>query len=138
MSARARFFSIPGIGLFAGLLATSAHAQSAAVSNVAVMEVAGGTRLVVETDRPVAGATAFFLSSPDRFVVDVPSAQWRAAGQGAGGGVALRRRYANRPDGSARVVLDLQRPVRLVGRRTGLGGRRLIFDLADAAPARPR
>jgi N-acetylmuramoyl-L-alanine amidase len=130
-----RILPITAIGLLAaGFIASPVLAQTASVTRVEIDAVEGRTRLALETDRPAA-ARVFFLSDPNRFVVDLAGARWPRAGEAEGAGLARRRRYANRPGGTARLVLDLEGPARLALRRAELGGRRLVFDLADAGPA---
>ena len=81
----------------------------------------------------------FFLPQPDRFVIDIANSRLAlpqgASGGGAGGGVVRGYRYAARPDGISRLVLDLEAPASLV--RQDMGGRRspsVSFDLAPNAP----
>lgn len=104
------------------------------VARVSVSEdEAGSTIVVIETDRAVARPNAFFLEAPGRFVLDLPGASWdRSGGQGEGAGLAGRYRYANRPEGAARLVLDLNSPARVAAQRTENRGRRLVFTLAAA------
>ncbi len=106
-------------GAGAALLAPSALADAPAlVRAIALARDEEGVRLDLDLSRPVR-PSAFFLSGPDRFVVDLPAARVAtgagAAGQGPGAGFVLRYRYAPRPDGSARIVLDLSAPAALHG-----------------------
>ena len=94
--------------------------------------------MTVALDRAVAART-FFLADPDRFVIDLANTRLAlpqgASGEGAGSGMVRRYRYAPRPDGASRVVLDLAAPASLV--RQDLGGRHapeISFDLALNAP----
>jgi N-acetylmuramoyl-L-alanine amidase len=93
--------------------------------------------VTVALDRPTTAET-FFLSGPDRFVIDVANSQLALGGQsgeGPGGGVVRRYRYGPRPNGDSRLVLDLEAPASIV--RQEVGGRRspaLSFDLAPTAP----
>jgi N-acetylmuramoyl-L-alanine amidase len=95
------------------------------------------SRVTLALDRPAAART-FFLSDPHRFVIDLANTQLAlpgASGEGPGGGVVRRYRYAPRPDGVSRLVLDLEAPASVV--RQELGGRRspeISFDLAPTAP----
>jgi N-acetylmuramoyl-L-alanine amidase len=115
----------------------------AAIRNVALTEAGAGVRVAVVADRAVSART-FFLANPSRFVVDMAGAHWAMPGQtgeGPGAGVVRGYRYAMRPEGAARLVLDLEAPATLL--RQALGGRampELTFDLAAAAPfvAAPR
>lgn len=121
-----------GLGL---LGAQPAAADPAAVRSVALTQTGAETVLVIETDRSVRAPRVFFLEGPDRFVVDLPDTRWARAGAGPGAGVAARRRFANRPDGAARLVLDLIGPARLIDQRVERRGRRLVFAFAAASPA---
>ncbi|MBC7769775.1 MAG: N-acetylmuramoyl-L-alanine amidase [Phycisphaerales bacterium] len=110
----------------------------AAVRGVLVHESGQAVRVTVALER-AAQARTFFLSDPDRFVVDLSNCTLAlpqgAAGEGPGAGVVRRFRYAARPENAARLVFDLEAPARLL--RQELGGRRapeLSFDLAPTAP----
>jgi N-acetylmuramoyl-L-alanine amidase len=125
--------------LGANALGADAHATTATVRDVRFTALDAGTRVLVGLDAP-ARARTFFLTGPDRFVIDLTNAELALAGsgQGAGSGVVRRYRYAVQPNGGARLVLDLAQPAALV--RQELGGRRnpsMSFDLAahGAAPA---
>lgn len=127
--------AIAGASAFHGRAWADAPAQA---RDVAISASGGGARVAVALDR-AATANTFFLPSPDRFVIDIANAQWalggRSAGEGAGSGVVRAYRYAPRPDGSARLVLDLATSASLV--RQSLGGRsapELTFDLAATGP----
>lgn len=111
------------------------------IRGVLVQEAGGACRVTLALDRP-AQARTFFLSDPSRFVIDIANAQLvmpgGATGQGAGAGIVRRFRYAQQPNGSSRVVLDLEAPASVV--RQELGGRRnaaISFDIAADAPFTP-
>lgn len=108
----------------------------AAVRGVLVQENGPASRVTVVLDR-LAEARTFFLSAPDRFVIDLANSRLAltGSGEGPGAGVVRRYRYAQRPDGISRLVLDLQAPASVV--RQELGSRRapeLSFDIAPNAP----
>jgi N-acetylmuramoyl-L-alanine amidase len=110
----------------------------AAIRGVLVQDSGATARVTLALERP-AQARTFFLQDPDRFVIDLANARFAlpqgASGQGPGAGVVRRYRYAPRPDGFSRVVLDLEAPARLV--RQEVGGRRspeISFDIAPVAP----
>ncbi len=122
--------------LAAGCALPAAHAYAtdpAVVRAVRVEPTREGARLVVGLSRHVS-PNAFFLDGPARFVVDLPDtrlALGAASGAGPGAGPVSRYRYAPRPDGGARLVLDLAAPATLSAQETG--GRSspgLSFDLA--------
>ena len=113
------------------------------VQAVTVQPSGSGVRVTLALDRQGAART-FFLTAPERFVIDVanarPALRQGASGSGPGSGIVRRYRYAPRPDGAARVVLDLEVPASVVRRE--VGGRYLSFDLAPAgrvvaAPSAP-
>lgn len=138
-----RLFAFSGASAL-GALGLSGRAWAdppALVRAVAVTAEASGVRLSVGLDRP-ASARTMFLREPDRFVVDMGPALWAlpqgGAGQGPGAGLVRRYRYAQQPGGIARLVLDLDAPLRVV--RQELGGRanpELRYDLAALDPAPP-
>lgn len=110
----------------------------AAMRGVLVQSSGQAARVTVALDRQAVART-FFLSGPDRFVIDLANTRLAmpqgASGEGPGGGVVRRYRYAPRDDGFSRLVLDLEAPATLV--RQEFGGRRapeLTFDLAPQAP----
>ena len=110
----------------------------AAVRGILVQSSGQAARVTVALDRQTTART-FFLDGPDRFVIDLANARLvlpqGASGEGPGAGVVRRYRYAPRPEGAARLVLDLEAPASVV--RQELGGRRapdMSFDLAPNAP----
>jgi N-acetylmuramoyl-L-alanine amidase len=135
-----RSFALAGATLLGASLPGRAWADAPAAIRAVQLEEAGGSvRLMMALDRQAMAHHAFFLPNPDRFVVDLAGAHWAlpggAAGEGPGAGVVRRYRYAQRPDGAARLVLDLAAPAQLV--REERGGRRapeLRFDIAATAP----
>jgi N-acetylmuramoyl-L-alanine amidase len=126
-----RLLVFTGLSLLAaGSSLARAHEQDISIEKVTLSEIGRVTQLVVETDQPVTAPRFFFLKDPERFVLDLAGARWRAPGEAAGAGLAHRRRFANRPEGAARLVLDLASPARVARRRTEEGGRRLVFEFA--------
>jgi N-acetylmuramoyl-L-alanine amidase len=125
--------------LGAGALSGGARADTGStVRDVAIEPSGTGVRVVLALDTPTTART-FFLTNPDRFVIDVAGARSALsggrAGGGAGVGVVRGYRYAPQSDGSWRLVLDLEAPAGLV--RQELGTRRapaLSFDLAPLEP----
>jgi N-acetylmuramoyl-L-alanine amidase len=124
-----------------GLAAASGNAwadEPSALRGVVVQTSGPASRVTIALDRP-AQARTFFLADPHRFVIDLANTRLAmpqgASGEGPGNGVVRRYRYAPRPDGFSRLVLDLEAPASLV--RQELGGRRspeISFDLAPNAP----
>lgn len=138
MDVTRRNLALGGLTLL-GATALSGRAWAdapAAVRGVLVQESGATSRVTIALDR-LADARTFFLSAPDRFVIDLANARLALAGngEGPGAGVVRRYRYAQRPDGVSRLVLDLEAPASVV--RQELGSRRapeLSFDIAANAP----
>jgi N-acetylmuramoyl-L-alanine amidase len=125
--------SLLGASVFSGRAWADAPA---AVRGVLVQESGPASRVTVALDR-LAEARTFFLSAPDRFVIDLANSRLAltGGGEGPGAGIVRRYRYAQRPDGISRLVLDLEAPASVV--RQELGSRRapeLSFDIAPNAP----
>lgn len=140
MQMNRRTFALMGATTLGGVaLGGTAWADvPAQIRGVVVQPSSNGTRLSLLADRRPEFRT-FFLTAPDRFVIDVANARLvlpqGAAGEGPGAGVVRRYRFAQRSDNVARVVLDLDAPAALV--RQEQGTRRapeLHFDLAPTGP----
>lgn len=133
---RRSFLQLSGLAALGAALPARAWADGAVMARGVSLNGAGSAvRVAVALDRAVAPRT-FFLTGPDRFVIDMPGAAWapEAPLQGAGAGVVTRFRCGQRPEGAARLVLDLAAPSSVVSQ--ALGGRRspgLSFDLSSAA-----
>lgn len=140
MDVTRRTFALAGFtALSSAALSGRAWADDPAAVRQILVEPSGvNARVSVALDRHTQVRT-FFLPEPDRFVVDISNSRLALpqgpSGGGAGGGVIRGYRYAPRPDGVSRLVLDLEAPARLV--RQDLGGRRqplVSFELAPNAP----
>lgn len=72
------------------------------------------TRFVLELSEPVA-FNAFMLADPYRIVVELPEVAWQIPSEAGnrGAGVIASFRYGQFQPGSARVVIDLNRPARI-------------------------
>lgn len=135
-----RSFAFAGATALGTALSTGpGWADAPATIRAVALEESGASVMVLMALDRQAQARTFFLPNPDRFVVDLAGAQWAlpggASGEGPGAGLVRRYRYAPRPDGAARLVLDLAAPAQLV--REERGGRHspdLRFDLAASAP----
>lgn len=124
-----------GAGAFGAMASGRAWAdEPVALRNVLVEASGVSARVTLSLDAPATPNT-FFLTGPDRFVIDLPMGRLAAPlNELAGGGVVRRCRLAQHAD-YARVVLDLEAPATLV--RSARGTRRspdLSFDLAPSAP----
>jgi N-acetylmuramoyl-L-alanine amidase len=140
MNVSRRSFALFGAAAFGGALASGQAWASApaGVRRLSLESAGSAVRLTLGLDRPAA-PRAFFLNSPDRFVVDVANATWMLpqrgmAGEGPGAGLVRRYRYAPRPDGSCRLVLDLDAPLRLVRQEIAQTGA-VSFELASTLQA---
>ncbi|MEX0758885.1 MAG: N-acetylmuramoyl-L-alanine amidase [Tistlia sp.] len=93
------------------------------------------TRLVIElTEAP--GFRVFSLADPARVVVDLPAVEWPAAASQDGMGLVGALRYGLFTPGTSRVVLDLNRPARVLDAfvlppRDGKGYR-FVLDIGPA------
>ena len=107
----------------------------AAVRGVLVQENGQSARVTVALDA-VSQARTFFLSEPNRFVIDIANARLATPlPESIGAGVVRRVRCGAQPGGVLRLVLDLEAPARVL--RQELGGRRapeMSFDLVATAP----
>jgi len=127
MDVTRRSFALFGATALGGVaLSGRAWADApAAIRGVRLSADDASAMVRLELDRQ-ATARTFFLANPDRFVIDVSNAQWEMpqgpVGQGAGQGVVRAYRFAPRPEGVSRLVLDLNAPLNLV--RQELGTRR--------------
>jgi len=125
-----------GAGALGALSSGRAWADAPVALRSVLVEPSGiGARVTLALDAPATPRT-FFLSGPDRFVIDLPSAHLAApVRELAGGGVVRRARLAQHAE-YARVVLDLEAPASIV--REARGSRRapeLSFDIAPNAPS---
>jgi N-acetylmuramoyl-L-alanine amidase len=136
MTVTRRSLALGGLTMLgAGALSGVARADTAStIRDIALERSGAGVRVMLGLDAP-ATARTFFLTNPDRFVIDVAGARATLnggrAGAGEGTGVVRGYRYAPQADGAWRLVLDLEAPAGLV--RQELGTRRspaLSFDLA--------
>ncbi|MGI9309172.1 MAG: N-acetylmuramoyl-L-alanine amidase, partial [Gammaproteobacteria bacterium] len=132
--------------IFALLLTGSIQAWGAAseVRQVRIAHTPERTRVVLDLNQ-AAQPKVFTLSNPSRLVVDIPAGYLtRAARQFPSGvGVVSRIRGANRSDGMARLVFDLNgaaQPHIFALRPDQNHGHRLVLDLAPggSAPVAPR
>src|SRR5262245_3476792 len=126
-------------------LGASAWADPPAYVRAVIVRPSGRTvRVIIVGADWLPRARTFFLNAPERFVVDLPNTRLLLlpGGQGPGGALARRYRYAPRPDGAARAVFDLERPARVGRPERGGQASDLSFGLAPdgpyiAAPGRP-
>ena len=124
-------------GLFSGLLVLLLGAQllaaPARVQTIRIAEPDGKTRVVLDLDQTT-DHKLVTLVNPHRVYVDLPASMLteQAARFPDGRGMVSRIRGANHSDGSTRIVLDLEQPVRshsFVLGPDGVQGHRLVVDL---------
>ena len=112
-----------------------AGAVSPNVSGMRVGVYDARTRFVMDLSGPVS-FRVFTLSDPYRVVVDLPEVTWSSRlGRVGGGGLIARLRFGPLKAGTSRVVLDVERPVRVVKSflmtpARGFQHHRLVIDLA--------
>jgi len=135
---------IGGLRLFlsaffvAALVAPSAFAADAEVTDIRVGKHGLSTRIVVDLDRPV-NAKVFTLAGPARLVIDLPEVGWRLPPRPlpSNTGLLSKLRYGLFQPGNSRIVVDLREPGRVHDAISlpGTGGQpdRLVIDLARAS-----
>jgi N-acetylmuramoyl-L-alanine amidase len=127
-------------GLTMGLLALgSAHATTARIQQLKVSAEDAETRLVLDLSAPSA-YRLFTLSAPDRIVLDIATARLSrsALPLPPGAGIIRQVRVANRPDGSARIVLELAaraEPQGVMRRASGSAATQIVLALSTKPPA---
>ena len=108
------------------------------VIGVHIGEYSGRTRFVVEMSEPVQIRT-FTLGSPDRVVIDLPQVTWKmfTPPRPSAGETIRSYRFGQFRPGTSRIVLDLNRPVRLAEPMLlppeGGYGYRVVLDLLPVA-----
>jgi len=128
-------------GLLALFTASLVAAQTVQVKDVRIAHANDRTRVVLDLDR-AAAHNLFDLTNPNRVVVDVTDARFAEtqAGMPAATGLVSGIRIANRETGAARLVLDLDEPVRAKSFELAPGsgyGHRLVIDLNQVGAAAP-
>ena len=119
---------IVGIALLA--LSLPLLAQNVLVEDVRIAHSKERTRIVLDLSRAT-DHTLFTLANPNRVVVDLPNGKF-AGRLPQGKGLVADVRGANRADGKARLVLDLDgavRPKSFVLGPNGQYGHRVVVDL---------
>ena len=115
-------------------------AQAPVVMGARIGEHPDKTRLVLELSDPVT-LRAFSLANPNRVILDLPEVGWRLGSPPvpSGRGVIKAYRYGVFRPGSSRMVIDLNRPVRLaetlVLPPAGGFGYRVVIDLFPTTQA---
>lgn len=123
-------------GMAVAIAASSTHASQVRVENLHLVAAERETTLTIQLNGP--GLYRMFtLSDPDRLVLDIPAARLGASALPlpAGQGVVRQVRAANRPDGSVRILLDLNasaEPQGTMRRANGRTASQIVVSLATA------
>lgn len=112
--------------IFTALMAllTPGLAHGGEIENVSV----SSDRLTISFDDVVVGARSFTLTGPDRIAIDVRGATTSSKKYSAHGPVRIIRAAQFQPD-TARIVLDLERPVAVGSGYFSSNGRQLHLSL---------
>ncbi len=123
------------VALFCLIMTSGGYAKPR-VNDVRLGQNGPLTRLVLELSEAV-DYDLFFLNSPKRAVIDLPSLDWPQDRQFAAKGVVDGMRFGQFKETVSRIVLDLGRPVRVeksfVLPPTAGFPYRLVIDLAPAS-----
>jgi N-acetylmuramoyl-L-alanine amidase len=138
-SAPGQTLNVPGAP---GAASTAAPAgPTPIVMSARIGEHEDSTRIVLELSDPV-NLRAFTLTNPDRVVVDMPEVAWRlgAPPLPSDHGSVKSYRYGQFREGNSRMVIDLNRPVRvadpLVLPPSAGFGYRVVIDMYPAEQAK--
>ena len=115
------------LALMISLLVALVPVQASRITDVRAEE----GKLVVQFDGKVDGASIFGLSGPDRLAIDIDGVSAENVAESSS---ALGRMRGGQFDSdTARIVLDLDRPVRVSDLRFASDGLSLTIDLARAS-----
>jgi N-acetylmuramoyl-L-alanine amidase len=137
---RGAAFVLTIVGLLAMAVAPAAGAPPALATATALTGDSHATRLTIQLSRPVA-ANVFALADPDRLVIDLPGATFRAPPPGTGLGLVRAYRFGQISRDRSRLVVDLTQPAIVAATRMegpAGGPARLVVELAAASRARFR
>ena len=118
--------------------AVTASAPGAVVTEIRVGNHGERTRFVLDLSGSVA-AEIFTLANPYRIVIDLPEVGWRLPARPLpdATGLFTKVRYGLFKPGTTRVVVETNRPTRIVDARLlgpdPDGGRRLVLDFVETA-----
>jgi N-acetylmuramoyl-L-alanine amidase len=120
--------------------AAAAAAARPAITDVRLVPVAGGTRVVLQVSQRVE-YRLFALANPDRLVLDFPELDFKLppGGKPGGSGVVGAVRYGLFTPGTSRLVLDLAGPAAIgkIEQQPPAGGRpgQLVLELKRSGAA---
>jgi N-acetylmuramoyl-L-alanine amidase len=134
-----RYLSTIGIGALALLLQVPVLAQDVRINDVRIAHTDNRTRIVLDLSRS-AEHKLFTLSNPNRVVVDLAGGEFVSGSLKLpkGTGLVAGMRSANRDDGKARLVLDLDAAARAKSfliPPSGSFGYRVVIDLESTGAA---
>ena len=122
-------------------------AMAAAITGVTVEQGEGGIeRIRFATDQAITPTKVFTLGTPDRVVIDVPTASTNGAmlPPNYGGALIKGVRFGQFDLATTRIVIDMNTPAKVVGTLTmppqGAQGAQLLIDVASfgGGPIAPR
>lgn len=123
-----RLFKLCFWMLILSIFATSTFAANSNISAVRLGLHAEKTRFVLEIDQKP-NYRIFFLPNPDRLVIDLQEVNWQTSqGPKKGLGLIEDYRYGLFRQGTSRIVLDLNAPVKLL--------REVVLPPAEGKPYR--
>jgi len=90
----------------------------------------GADEIVLRLDGTIKRASAFVVEGPNRLVVDIPDARMGSGGVGMGPFTTIRHgQFDNK---TARVVIELAKPMVVTGGHLSQDGRALVLSVASA------
>ncbi len=128
---------IAALVLTFGLVLPLTGAQAARLSQTQVLLEGEQSSVILDFDGPFQAPTLFALDGPKRVVVDLPGVDATVGPTGAAGGLVTATRVGAPTPGTARLVIDLSRPVSAIDARSGDpisgSGYRLTIKLAPGS-----
>ena len=125
------FYRLFKFGFWALIICVFSTTSFAASSNISAVRLglhADKTRFVLEIDQKPS-YRIFFLPNPDRLVIDMQEVNWQTSKSAKKGlGLIENYRYGLFRQGTSRIVLDLNAPVKIL--------REVILPPADGKPYR--
>jgi N-acetylmuramoyl-L-alanine amidase len=120
----ARLLAVVAIAVLA--LIAAAPAQAAAVRGIDF----GADEIVLRFDGMISRASAFVVDGPNRLAIDIPEASAGSGGVPSGPFTAVRHgQFDNK---TARVVIELAKPMVVTGGHLSQDGRALVLSVASA------
>ena len=120
----ARLLAVVAIAILAVM--AGAPAQAAAVRGIDF----GADEIVLRFDGMVSRASAFVVDGPNRLAIDIPEASAGSGGMPSGPFTAVRHGQFDKT--TARVVIELAKPMVVTGGHLSQDGRALVLSVASA------